>query len=80
MTKDKGQEIYDYYRERLKTHYKNVGFNFPEESWKFFGAVNSLGMQIKSSEVARVGTFLDHLKKEHFHSSTPSLKWCCISH
>lgn len=63
VTKDKGQEIYDYYKERLKTHYKNVGFNFPEESWKFLGAVNNLGMQIKSSEVARVGTFLDHLRK-----------------
>ena len=63
VTKDKGQEIYDYYKERLKTHYKNVGFNFPEESWKFFGAVNNLGMQIKSSEVARVGAFLDQLRK-----------------
>ena len=63
VTKDKGQEVYDYYRERLKAHYKNVGFNFPEEAWKFLGAVKRLGMQIKSSEVARVGTFLDHLRK-----------------
>jgi hypothetical protein len=63
VTKDKGQEVYDYYRERLKTHYKNVGFNFPEEAWKFLGAVKRLGMQIKSSEVARVGTFLDHLRE-----------------
>jgi hypothetical protein len=64
VTKDKGQEVYDYYRERLKTHYKNVGLNFPEESWKFSGAANSLGMQIKSSEVARVGIYLEPLRKE----------------
>ncbi len=64
VTKDKGQEVYDYYKERLKAHYKNVGFNFPEESWKFSGAVNSLGMQIKSSEVARVEIYLDPLRKE----------------
>jgi len=64
VTKDKGQEVYDYYRERLKTHYKNVGFNFLEESWKSLGAVNNLGMQIKSTEVARVGIYLAPLGKE----------------
>lgn len=64
VTKDKGQEVYDYYKEKLNTHYKNVGFNFPERAWEFSGAVNSLGMQIKSSEVARVGIYLDPLRRE----------------
>lgn len=71
VTKDKGQEVYDYYRERLKTHYKKVGFNFPEGSWKFLGAVNNLGMQIKSSEVARVGIYLDPLRKEDSITTPP---------
>jgi hypothetical protein len=60
VTKDKGQEIYDYYKDKLKTHYINVGFNFPEKAWKFG---SEFGIQIKSSEVAKVGTLLDHLRK-----------------
>jgi hypothetical protein len=60
VTKDKGQEIYDYYKDKLKAHYINVGFNFPEKAWKFG---NEFGIQIKSSEVAKVGTLLDHLRK-----------------
>ncbi len=72
MTKDKGQNVYDYYRERLKAHYKNVGFNFPEESWKFSGAVKNLGMQIRSSEIAKVRIYLDPLGKEA-PITTPSL-------
>jgi hypothetical protein len=63
VTKDKGQQVYDHYKDRLKAHYKKVGFNFPEESWKAFGALHNLGMQIKSSEVARVVIYLDPLKK-----------------
>jgi hypothetical protein len=60
VTKDKGQEIYDYYRERLKTHYKNVGFNFPERAWKFG---DEFGIQINSSEVAKVRNYLDPAEK-----------------
>jgi len=60
VTKDKGQEIYDYYKDKLKAHYINVGFNFPEKAWKFG---NEFGIQIKSSEVAKIGTLLDHLRK-----------------
>jgi hypothetical protein len=60
VTEDKGQEIYDYYKGKLKTHYINVGFNFPEKAWKFG---NEFGIQIKSSEVDKVGTLLDHLRK-----------------
>jgi hypothetical protein len=71
VTKDTGQEVYDYYRERLKAHYKKVGFNFPEESWKFLGAVNNFGMQIKSSEVAKVGIYLDPLKKGTSIAASP---------
>ncbi len=61
VTRDSAQEIYGYYKDKLKTHYRNVGFNFPEKAWKFG---NEFGIQIKSSEVAKVGTLLDHLRKD----------------
>lgn len=68
VTKVKGQEIYDYYKDKLKAHYINVGFNFPEKAWKFG---NEFGIQIKSSEVARVGTLLDHLRKDASITALP---------
>ncbi len=68
VTKVNGQEIYDYYREKLRRHYKNVGFNFPEKAWKFG---NEFGIQINSSEVARVGTLLDHLRKDASITALP---------
>jgi len=60
VTKDKGQEIYGYYKDKLQAHYRNVGFNFPEKAWKFG---NEFGIQVKSSEVAKIGTLLDQLRK-----------------
>jgi len=32
--KTKAQDIYDYYRDKIKMHYKEVGLNFPENKWK----------------------------------------------
>jgi len=61
ITKDKGQEIYDYYRERLKTHYNSVGFNFPESAWKFG---DEFGIQINSSEVAKARNYLNPVEKD----------------
>jgi hypothetical protein len=61
VTKEKGKEIYEYYKERLKMHYKNVGFNFPEKAWEFS---DEFGIQIKSSEVVWVKRYLDPLRKE----------------
>jgi len=63
VTKDKGQQIYNYYKDTLKAHYKKVGFNFPEESWKYSGALHNLGMQIESSEVAKMRTYFDPARK-----------------
>ena len=61
VTKDKGKEIYEYYKDRLKAHYKQVGFNFPERAWKFG---DEFGIQIESSEVAWVKRYLDPLRKK----------------
>lgn len=69
MTKDKGQEIYDYYKDKLKAHYINVGFNFPEKAWKFN---DEFGIQIKASEVAKVGRFLEYFKKDPSIAVAPS--------
>lgn len=33
VTKDKPQEIYNFYRDRLKKHYEDIGFWFPESHW-----------------------------------------------
>ncbi len=64
VSKDKAEDLYNYYRDRLKIHYKQVAFNFPEKSWKFSGAVKNLGMQIKNLEVANLGSLLGYSKNE----------------
>jgi hypothetical protein len=69
MTKDKGNKIYEFYNERLKAHYKHVGFNFPERAWKFD---NEFGMQINSSEPARAKIYLDPLRKASSISAPPA--------
>ena len=66
VTKDKAEDIYNYYRDRLKGHYRNVGFNFPERSWKFN---HEFGMEIdscftESCEVAPVGKTIDFYKRK----------------
>jgi len=60
VTKDNGQQVYDYYKDRLKSHYKAVGFNFPEKAWKFD---DEFGMQIKYYEVSHIALLLDQFKK-----------------
>jgi hypothetical protein len=60
VTMDNGQQIYDYYKDRLKTHYKKVGFNFPEKAWRFD---DEFGIQIKYFEVSHIGLLLDQFKK-----------------
>jgi hypothetical protein len=61
VTKDKGKIVYDYYKDKLKAHYKKVGFNFPERAWEFN---DEFGIQIRSYEVARVGTYFNPQSKE----------------
>jgi len=66
VTKDKAEDIYNYYRDRLKAHYRKVGFNFPERSWKFN---HEFGMEIdscftESCEVARIEKTIDFYKRK----------------
>jgi hypothetical protein len=65
VTKDKAEDIYSHYRDRLKAHYRNIGFNFPERSWEF----GEFGMKIDSCytgscEVAPIGKTIDSYKGE----------------
>lgn len=71
ITKDKAEDIYNYYKDKLKSHYKKVGFNFPEKSWKGFG---EFGMEISSTEINRWKDYLEREKKDYksIKSSPPS--------
>ena len=65
VTRIKAEDVYNYYRDRLKAHYEKIGFNFPERSWKFD---HEFGMEIdsclaESCEVARIGKTIDIYKK-----------------
>jgi len=65
VTRDKAEDVYGYYRDKLTTHYKKVGFKYPERSWKY----SDYGMQIDSCyvgscEVATIGRHMDRLKNE----------------
>lgn len=80
VSKNKAEDIYNFYKDRLNAHYKEVGFNFPERAWKYSGGLHNLGMQIESTEVANLGKFFNLLKKESFIKSPPPLKWYGLSH
>ena len=62
VSKDKAEDIYNYYRDKLKAHYKKVGFNLPERAWRYSG----LGMKIDSYVIAvgDHGEYLERQKKE----------------
>lgn len=68
VTKDKAEDIYNYYKDKLKAHYKKVGFNYPEKFWKF--DVAGFGMEIEDIEVAKLG-FLNNVKKDNPLKSPP---------
>lgn len=57
VTKDKPEDIYNFYRDKLKAHYRKVEFNLPEKAWRYSG----LGMKINSYviEVSSLGERLE---------------------
>jgi hypothetical protein len=50
VSKDPPEKIYDFYRDKLIEHFKKIGFNFPENFWKYnhdFGIqINHYGIDI----------------------------------
>lgn len=61
VSKDKAEDIYNYYSEKLKAHYKQIDLNLPEKFWEF---EDEFGIQIRTVEVDRWGETLDYLIKE----------------
>jgi hypothetical protein len=35
VSKDDPEKIYDFYKDKLNEHFRDIGFNFPERSWKY---------------------------------------------
>jgi len=68
VSKNKAEDVYNFYKDRLKAHYKEVGFNFPEKSWKGFG---EFGMEISSTEINRWGDYLEREKKYYKSIKSP---------
>ncbi|MEW6110435.1 MAG: hypothetical protein AB1632_14920 [Nitrospirota bacterium] len=58
-SRDKAEVIYNYFKNKLKAHYKKVGFNLPEKAWDY----SELGMKI-DSYVTEAGDYGVYLEKE----------------
>jgi hypothetical protein len=46
VTRDSAEKVYDYYRDRLKAHYDELGMIYPERKWKISGISDILGIRI----------------------------------
>jgi hypothetical protein len=57
--KAKGQDIYNYYRDKVKKHYKEVGLNFPESKWNIRDMRSpQFGMKMTTIRLSDLGPFL----------------------
>lgn len=57
--KAKTQDIYDYYRDKIKAHYKETGLNFPESKWNVHDMISSqFGMKMTTIRLSELGPFL----------------------
>ena len=67
VSKDKEEDIYNFYKDRLKAHYRKVGFSLPERRWGASGIkVNRLGMEIDvyRSTPDSIGNYWERKRKE----------------
>lgn len=60
VTKDEPKKIYDFYRDKLKKHYDNIGFRFPESRWEYpsmgFGMrISYGGIEVVDEIISAVG-------------------------
>ena len=59
VTKAKTQDIYDYYRDKIKAHYKGGGLNFPESKWNVHDMRSpQFGMKMTTIRLSELGPFL----------------------
>jgi hypothetical protein len=59
VAKAKPKDIYDYYKDKVNSHYKKIGLNYPESKWNI-GDMRSaqLGIKIKTIRLSELGPLL----------------------
>jgi len=63
VAKAKAEDIYDYYRDKLKEHYNKAGFSAPESAWKSQDMrFPQFGIKISTTEFSKWGNFLELMK------------------
>ena len=63
VAKAKAKDIYDYYRGKLKEHYKKMGFSAPESAWKSQDIrFPQFGIKISTIEFSKWGSFFELMK------------------
>lgn len=73
VAKAKSEDIYEYYKERLKEHYAAVGFHSPESTWKAqdFKFPPS-GIKMSGIELSKLSGFLELMKIVMKQDVTPT--------
>ncbi len=57
--KAKGQDIYNYYRDKTEAHYGKAGLNFPESKWKIQDLRGpQFGVKMATIRLSELGSFL----------------------
>jgi hypothetical protein len=57
--KAKAQDVYNYYSDKIKKHYKEAGLNFPESKWKIQDMRSpQFGVKMMTIRISELGPFL----------------------
>jgi hypothetical protein len=71
VTRDSAEEVYDYYRDKLKAHYDEIGMIYPEIIWKYSGVSDELGVRFKKVMIDQNWRGLERQKKQKQIVSPP---------
>ena len=67
VSKDNPEKIYNFYKDKLQEHFRNLGFSFPERSWKYN---HEFGIQIDHYGIDIVNTILSSLEDKYILHGT----------
>jgi hypothetical protein len=62
VSKDSPEKIYEFYEERLLTHFKNIGIDYPEKFWKIS---TDFGIQISHYGLDIIDTILSSIEDKY---------------
>ena len=62
VSKEEPKKIYEFYKDKLLKHFKNIGFNFPENFWEYN---HEFGIQIPHIGIDIVETILSSLEDKY---------------